>query len=97
MAERAMRRLKIMSGYSNPIGEVRGIGPMIGIEIVKEGGEPDRKGCDKVMKYCLENGLILINCGPERNVIRFIPPLITEEDELDRGITILEEGVAKLK
>ena len=96
MAERAMRRFKIMAGYSPSVGDVRGIGPMIGIEFVKERGEPDRKACEKIMEYCLENGLILINCGPERNVIRFIPPLITNEDELDRGITILEEGVSNL-
>ena len=97
MAERAMRRLRIMAGYSPSIGDIRGIGPMIGIEFVSKGGEPDRESCERVMEYCIQNGLILINCGPDRNIIRLIPPLITEEDELDKGITILEEGISKLQ
>jgi 4-aminobutyrate aminotransferase len=96
MAQKAMRRLRIMAGNYPSIGDVRGIGPMIGIEFVKEGDAPDLEACEKVMEYCIENGLILINCGPDRNVIRLIPPLITEENELDRGISILEEGVSKL-
>jgi 4-aminobutyrate aminotransferase len=96
MADRAMRRLRIMAGYSPMIGDIRGIGPMIGIEFISEDGSPDHSSCNRVLEHCLENGLILINCGPGRNVIRFIPPLITSEDELDRGIAILEEGVSTL-
>jgi 4-aminobutyrate aminotransferase len=97
IAERAMRRLKITAGYSSAIGDVRGIGPMIGIEFMTPSGTADRNACDRVLDYCLANGLILINCGPGRNVIRFIPPLIVSEEELDRGISIIEEGVASLE
>jgi len=96
IALRSMRRLKIMAGYSPALADIRGIGPMIGIEFVNESGAPDSVACNRVLEYCLANGLILINCGPERNVIRFIPPLITGEEELDRGISILEEGVTSL-
>jgi 4-aminobutyrate aminotransferase-like enzyme len=39
----------------------------------------------------------MVNCGAERNVIRFIPPLITSGAELDRAMTILEKGVAALR
>jgi 4-aminobutyrate aminotransferase len=70
---------------------------MIGIEFITRTGEPHREACQKVLDYCLEKGLILINCGGERNIIRFIPPLNTTEAELDRALTILEGGVEKIK
>jgi 4-aminobutyrate aminotransferase len=92
----AMSRLNALAGLSPFIGDVRGIGPMIGVEFVTESGTPDRGGCDKVLDFCLDNGLILINCGTERNVIRFIPPLTTTEAELDTAISILERGVLSL-
>jgi 4-aminobutyrate aminotransferase len=93
LAARAMTRLKAMSGFSPVIGDVRGIGLMIGVEFVTESGAPDRGACEKVLSFCLENGLILINCGTDRNVIRFIPPLTTTEAELDLAVSILERGV----
>lgn len=96
LAARAMTRLNAMAGLSPFIGDVRGIGLMIGVEFVTESGAPDQGACEKVLAFCLENGLILINCGTERNVIRFIPPLTTTEAELDTAISILEKGVFSL-
>jgi len=96
LADRAMTRLNTMAGLSPVIGDVRGIGLMIGVEFVTESGAPDRGACEKVLAFCLENGLILINCGTDRNVIRFIPPLTTSEAELDTAISILERGVLSL-
>jgi len=96
LAERAMSRLKTLAGLNPVVGDVRGIGLMIGIELVTDTGAPDRESCDKVLDFCLENGLILINCGTDRNVIRFIPPLTTTEAELDMAISILERGVLSL-
>jgi 4-aminobutyrate aminotransferase len=96
LAARAMTRLNAMAGLTPVIGDVRGIGLMIGVEFVTESGAPDRVGCEKVLAFCLENGLILINCGTDRNVIRFIPPLTTTEAELDTAISILEKGVFSL-
>jgi 4-aminobutyrate aminotransferase len=96
LADLAMSRLNALAGLTPVIGDVRGIGLMIGIEFVTECGAPDRGRCEKVLDFCLENGLILINCGTERNVIRFIPPLTTTEAELDTAISILEKGVFSL-
>lgn len=96
LAERAMTRLRNMAGRHPAIGDVRGIGLMIGIEFVSGTGAPDREACQKVLDFCLGKGLILINCGPERHIIRFIPPLIVTEAELDTALDILEEGVATL-
>jgi 4-aminobutyrate aminotransferase len=96
IAERAMRRLAVMAEYAQVIGDIRGIGLMIGIEFVTESGAPNRHACDRVLEFCLENGLILINCGPERHIIRFIPPLTVKEEELNLALSILEEGVASI-
>ncbi len=97
LAGRAMARLSGLAGLNHVIGDLRGIGLMIGIEFVTETGAPNPAACQKVLAFCLEKGLIMVNCGVDRNVIRFIPPLITSDAELDRAITILEKGVAALR
>ena len=97
LAGEAMARLGRLAGHSPAIGDVRGVGLMIGIEFVTESGAPHRAAADQVLDFCLEHGLILINCGLERNVIRFIPPLTTSEAELNTALEILEEGVASLQ
>jgi 4-aminobutyrate aminotransferase len=96
LTDQAMARLNRLAGLNPAIGDVRGIGLMIGIEFVTKTGAPHREACQKILDFCLEKGLIMINCGPERNVIRFIPPLITTEDQLDAALAILEEGLTTL-
>jgi 4-aminobutyrate aminotransferase len=78
------------------VGQVRGYGYMIGMEFVTYEGAPNGAACAQVLEYCLSKGLILIGCGLERNVIRFIPPLVTAESELEHALRILEEGIARL-
>jgi 4-aminobutyrate aminotransferase len=97
LADQAMARLNCLAGLNPAIGDVRGIGLMIGIEFVTEAGAPYREACQKVLDFCLGKGLILINCGPERNIIRFIPPLTTTVFQLDTAMTILEEGVTTIR
>ena len=89
-------RLRELSVKQPVIGQVRGYGFMIGIEFVTPEGAPDAVSCEKVINHCLDNGVILINCGIEHNVIRFIPPLVTTDQELDRALTVFEEGVLRL-
>jgi 4-aminobutyrate aminotransferase len=96
LADKAMARLRVMAGSSGIVGDVRGIGLMIGIEFVTESGAPNRNACNRLLDFCLANGVILINCGADRNVIRFIPPINVTDKELDRAISILEEGVASI-
>jgi 4-aminobutyrate aminotransferase len=89
-------RLRELSVKQPVIGQVRGSGFMIGIEFVTPDGAPDAASCEKVINHCLDNGLILISCGIEHNIIRFIPPLVTTDQELDRALTVFEEGVDRL-
>jgi 4-aminobutyrate aminotransferase len=78
------------------IGDVRGLGLMIGIEFVDEAGEPDAKKVTWLREYALENGLILLPCGTDKNVLRFIPPVTVLKMELDQALLLIREGLQKL-
>jgi 4-aminobutyrate aminotransferase len=83
---------EIMTRHSH-IGDVRGIGMMIGVEFVKDRKSkvPDDEVCSKVAELAFERGLILLSCG--KSVMRFAPPLCTTKAEIDEGLTIFEEAV----
>jgi 4-aminobutyrate aminotransferase len=76
------------------IGDVRGKGLMIGVEIVKDkkSKERDKERRDKIVYKCFEKGVLLLPAG--ENCIRFCPPLIISKEEIDIGIEIFE-GVIK--
>ncbi len=97
MGESALQRLRDFAEGRPLVGSVRGYGLMIGIEFVKENGDPNREACEKVLEYCLNKGMILISCGLGKNIIRFIPPLIVTDNEIEIGLDILEEGVKSLQ
>ena len=80
------------------IGDVRGIGLMLGLELVRdrESKEPAADEVKAILKYCHEKGLILISCGTFGNVIRTLMPLVIEDDQLERGLAIMEEGFQSL-
>ncbi len=76
-----------------------GLGLMIGVELVKD---PDNRVQDPeafahLQRYCLERDLIIIDCGPDGNVIRFIPPLVTTREELDWAIDLIDAGSVRLR
>lgn len=77
------------------IGDVRGLGAMIGIELVKDNdpGKPDTELCDKVVKGCAKEGLILLSAGTFKNVIRILCPLVITDEQLNKGLDILENQI----
>jgi 4-aminobutyrate aminotransferase/(S)-3-amino-2-methylpropionate transaminase len=77
------------------IGDVRGLGPMLGIELVKDRStkEPDKESTAKVARHCYENGLIILTAGTYGNVIRLAMPLVTGDEELEEGLAVLEAGL----
>ena len=78
------------------VGEIRGIGAMRGFTIVHADGTPDPDAAKKLSAYCFDNGLILLVCGIEGNVIRVLMPLVIEDDQLQKGLDIMEAGLAGL-
>ena len=83
-------RLDELAGRHDAIGEVRGLGPMLALELREQ--SPDL--AQKVTAAAFERGLLLLSCGLYGNVLRLLPPLTITDDELDRGLQLLEESLA---
>ncbi len=78
------------------IQEVRGLGAMIGIEIVNQkSGTADKDRTNRIHQYALEHGLIMITAGTNGNVIRTLMPLTIDDDTLDEGLHILTAALAQ--
>ena len=80
------------------IGDVRGLGPMIGMELVKDprSKEPAPDMAKELVGRCLEKGLIILACGNYGNVIRTLMPLVITDEQLERGLAIMENGLSTL-
>jgi 2,2-dialkylglycine decarboxylase (pyruvate) len=79
------------------IGEIRGRGVLQGIELVRDRHRkvPATKEAADIYRACLANGLMFSVRGPFKNVLRFVPPFVTTEAELDRATEILESGIRR--
>ena len=80
------------------VGDVRGMGPMMAIELVKDRQTkaPAAEETKALTAYCLERGVILLACGVYGNVIRFLMPLVTTAEQLDLGLSVVNDGLASL-
>ena len=89
----ALSKLKDIQSKHPSIGEVRGIGFMIGIEFVKDKSskKPDASIRDKVVDLAYEYGLLTLGCG--KSVIRVSPPLCTTREQIDEGLDILNHVI----
>ncbi len=72
------------------IGDVRGLGLMIGVVFTKPDGSPDKQTTSNVLNACLDSNLLLLTCGTFGNVIRWIPPLIVTQEQIDEAMAIFE-------
>ncbi|MHA8137885.1 aspartate aminotransferase family protein [Lactobacillaceae bacterium Scapto_B20] len=79
------------------VGDVRGIGSMVGLEFVKDKSTKEAypELVAKVIKHAVANGLIIENAGVHNNVIRFLCPLVVTKDQLDAGLSILDNAIAE--
>lgn len=79
--------------------DIRGLGAMIGMEFVKDDKvrEPDADIVKRIIAYAFTKGVLLINAGLFSNVLRFLPPLVMSEEQLNFGMDILDEAVKKVR
>jgi 4-aminobutyrate aminotransferase len=84
-------RLKELAKSTPCIGDVRGRGLMLGIELIKPDGSPARSLCDALLHRGYHNGLLLLSCGV--STLRFMPPLCVTEAEVDEAIVILRKSL----
>jgi 4-aminobutyrate aminotransferase/(S)-3-amino-2-methylpropionate transaminase len=89
------KRLDAFQNEYEVIGEVRGLGPMLAMELVKDRQtkEPAADKAKTLVKFCHGKGLIILSCGNFGNVIRVLMPLVITDEQLNRGLAILEEGL----
>ncbi|WP_327658719.1 MULTISPECIES: aspartate aminotransferase family protein [unclassified Streptomyces] len=81
-------------GGQGGIGDVRGLGLMAGTEFVTADGEPDGATAARVHAAASERGLLLLTCGTQGQVVRMIPPLVVNGEEIDEGLGLWRESVA---
>jgi len=80
------------------VGEVRGKGPMLAMELVEDrvSKKPATDKAKALVARCYAKGLVLLSCGSHGNVIRTLMPLVITDEQLDRGLSILEEGLEEV-
>ena len=76
------------------IADVRGLGLMVATELARD-GQPDTTTAKAVTKAAQEAGLLLLTCGTYDNVIRWIPPLVVTEDEIEEALGIFAGALDK--
>jgi 4-aminobutyrate aminotransferase len=83
---------KLQEDYPQ-IGDVRGLGLMIGTEFVDSRGKPDKPAAKSVVHAAEERGLLLLTCGTYDNTVRWIPPLNVSESQIHEGLRIFADSL----
>lgn len=90
MGQYFKEKLLGLKGKHEAIGDVRGIGLMLAIELVDEENKPNTNLTKTILTKALEKGLLLLSCGCDKNVVRFIAPTIVEKKDIDKAIEIID-------
>ncbi|MGA7278755.1 MAG: aminotransferase class III-fold pyridoxal phosphate-dependent enzyme, partial [Desulfocapsaceae bacterium] len=80
------------------IGDVRGIGPMIAMELVqdRQSKAPATEETKALVNYCFDKGLIILACGSHGNILRFLMPLVITDEQLQKGMDIINDGFSAI-
>ena len=79
------------------IRDVRGVGLMVGVELCAEGGRPDPALATAVQQNAVDEGLLLLTCGTANNVVRFIPPLVVRQEQIDAGVAAFSRALDRAR
>ena len=98
LGERLQARLRTLQKRCSAIGEIRGLGSMVAIELVKNGraDQPDAELTRALVQAAARHGLVILSCGTYGNVIRFLAPLTIPEQLLDEGLEKFEAALAEV-
>jgi 4-aminobutyrate aminotransferase/(S)-3-amino-2-methylpropionate transaminase len=89
LGERMLDQLQVMQGASRGVGDVRGRGAMVAIELVDDNGRPDAARAKAVASACHAAGVLVLTAGTSSNVVRLLPPLVITDELLDEGLDTL--------
>lgn len=97
IGEKVTKKYKEWQAKFDVIGDVRGLGGMIGLELVKSQAtkEPNAELTSAVINECAQNGLMIEGAGTYGNVIRFLAPLVITDEQIEAGLKILEDALVK--
>ncbi|WP_126427863.1 4-aminobutyrate--2-oxoglutarate transaminase [Brevibacillus marinus] len=93
IGERITSRFKRIQEKHEAIGEVRGLGAMVAVELVKDRASkaPDDALTGRIVQECIRRGVIVLSAGLFKNVIRFLTPLVITDEQLEEALDIIEE------
>ena len=96
IGERFQQRAREWQNRWPLIGEVRGLGGMQAMELVRsrDSREPAKDEAKAITQYCYEHGLVTLSAGSYGNVIRILVPLVITDDQMDEGFAVLEAALA---
>ncbi|MFI2232153.1 aspartate aminotransferase family protein [Nocardia testacea] len=86
----------VRAAETKAVGDVRGLGLLVGSEFTTPDGTPDRETATAAQQLAATKGLLLLTCGAHMNVVRMIPPLIVSEAQISDALTIWSEVLAEL-
>ncbi len=94
--QQLMQSLRRLQTQHSVIGDVRGLGLMVGVEFTQPNGEPDAETATAVANACQARNLLLLTSGSFGNVIRWIPPLVVTSGEIDTAVDIFTEALEEV-
>ena len=98
IGERVLEKFKEFYEHYPIVGDVRGLGAMVGMELVvdRKTKEPATAFTKQLVNCCREKGLLMISAGTYSNIIRPLMPLVITEEQLERGLSIIEDSLSEL-
>jgi 4-aminobutyrate aminotransferase/(S)-3-amino-2-methylpropionate transaminase len=98
IGKKVLERFKDFYDHHPVVGDVRGLGAMVGMELVtdRKTKEPATALTRRLIDTCREKGLLMISAGTHSNVIRPLMPLVITDEQLERGLLIIEESFREL-
>jgi len=99
IGERMLMCFRAMQEKFALIGDVRGLGAMVAMELVtdRKTKNPAKEATAEIVQLCWKSGLIGLSAGLNGNVLRFLPPLVMTDEQLEKGLDILEEVIAAVE
>ena len=99
VGEKVMERFKGFKERHPVVGDVRGLGAMVGMELVvdRKTKEPATAYTKRLIDLCRDKGLLMISAGTYSNIIRPLMPLVIPDDQLEKGLSIIQKGLEEVQ
>jgi acetylornithine aminotransferase/4-aminobutyrate aminotransferase len=91
--EYLLSRLKELQSNHPGMGDVRGKGLLMGVEMVNQEGKPDGERAGALLQECERRQLLMLRCGPNKQVVRWLPPLIVKREQIDDALDAFSDAL----